>query len=261
MTKARKPPPPVSAMDWEVDPRYIRVCHGYWPLPVAAMQQLGGAARLVARLYETCGRNGCFRSLRNMAAELRMPRATIAKMLAKCETAGWLVNTGRQKTRTGRLRRTVTWRLSKLAREQKMPFVPWPKWTDWYPMAWTTAEVFCYSVILNRYCTLWDANPDNQRVGADDALRQRDDYEGPADERYGISLAEFEQVTGLSRPSIVQGLKSLERTYGVIRCIRSKDRATGFHRNEYDLTLDRDGEPWKRIQDEWQLRAVHADDP
>jgi hypothetical protein len=237
MGKTRKPPL-ASAIKGDFDPRDVRGCYGYWPLPLLAMQQLGGAARIVACMYDQCGRKGTFKSLRTLSAKTKMPMPTIAKMLEKAQRLGWLVNAGRQRTCTGRTRRTVTWRLSKLAREKKRPFVPWPKWTCHYNVAWSAAEVFLYGVILNRHCMLWDVNKDHPD-------------EGPVEERYAISLSQFVKTTGLNRSTVVRGLLSLEEGRRLIR--RQKQSDADFDQygpNEYDLILPQDCGVWKAIKEQ-----------
>ena len=80
-------------------------------IPLQAARESGPAAQTLAGMLEISGRE-TFRCVKEIARTGRSKPSTTRKHLLTLVTDGWLEDCGREKTRRGYARRTVTYRIT-----------------------------------------------------------------------------------------------------------------------------------------------------
>lgn len=195
---------------------------GHWyKLPVAMMAEVGPATQTFAGLLKITGRE-TFVKAEAIAKESRLPLPTVRKHLVVLNTHGWLVNRGRQETRSGRRRRTATIALTTKAKLSLREFAALPWWAAGAlkgvgRLPWATRAVF--GVVMARLMAI-------KATVERDAMA---DHNGPAldfedlvtPERFSFSLRELKERTGLGFDSIVKAKLMLYRL-GLVELIRNK---------------------------------------
>ena len=179
----------------------------------AAAIECGPAAQTLAGLWRI-SQKGTFCSQEKIASSSRVPLSTCRKHLKTLTDKGWLENIGKR-TRSGRIRRTVEFRLTKKARyemkEGGYGMLPWWalrkrfNWSDRVVMALWFSRFASLIRVVNDY--------DEGRVSEDveDVFINIEELiVGDIGERFTFTLSEVKEKTGLARPSFVRSKKKLK---------------------------------------------------
>ncbi len=202
-------------------------------LPLAVMQDVGPAVQTLGGLLRLTDRE-TFRQVAAIADRARLPLRTVQKHLGKLDAGGWIVRNGRERTRTGNLRRTATIKIPKATRDQLSPYAVLPWWACCTirrvgTLPWSSRAVL--SVVMG------------QLLSFKAVVEQQDDYDAAdwaggmenlgGESRFAFSLNRLERDTGLNRETIVAAKKHLRRLR-IIKQVR-KTREDGGH--DRDLLL------------------------
>lgn len=191
-------------------------------LPVAAMNEVGPAAQTLGGVLKLTLR--CtFASANKIAVASRLPVKTVRKHLLTLQEQSWIHNNGREPTQSGRARRTCTIRTTGRTLEAVKNYCPLPWWTA----ATSVGKQWCsralWAVVVRRWLelragiiTTYCGEPFHEHE-----LPDRLDSIG-GEERFGFSLPKLQELTGLSRDSIVKGKRILMRA-GFVKWIRGAD--------------------------------------
>lgn len=214
-------------------------------LPFKVMVDVGPAAQTLGGLLNQTNKE-TFVAAKAIAGKARLPLSTVRKHLVTLSAHGWIENAGRERTRSGRPRRTCTIRITQKTRDSLEPwgYLPWwacCKFKMVGRLPWSTKAVF--SVVMARLCSLRSAaiesSPDtefktnakmadgfrrhNMIYGRDEKsqvkilkwVNDRDEeMMGAIDnlggsERFRFSLDELTRLTGLTRESVVSAKRGL----------------------------------------------------
>ena len=176
--------PPALAEPTATLAQRLRDVTGYLVLSRAAMREAGAAAQTLGAFYRLAVKAQfiVFHRVVLIADIAGLPSRTVRHHIELLVGQGWLDNLGRQKTRSGWVRRTVSYRLSQKARRLKRPYAALPGWLGNFT---TQSSVrFVYAILLSEHC----------RAGAD-----------------GLTQRNIMSATGLSRMSVSRALNVLER--------------------------------------------------
>ena len=174
-------------------------------LPLVPMRDVGPAVQTLGGLLAITSTK-TFVPNKEIAERVRMPLATTCRQLVRLHDRGWIVNAGRNRTRTGILRRTSTIKIPKRTRDQLEPYGILPWWSC-SKLPWCARAMV--SVVLARLCRLKSVVETHEETDLD-----RDELVGTIEEYYGedrfrFSLNWLESHTGLSRPSIISAKQHL----------------------------------------------------
>jgi len=187
---------------------------GEWiKLPLAAMRDVGPAAQTLGGLLAITNRE-TFVATAKIADRARLPVATIRKHLATLHARGWIEHKGRGRTRSGVLRRTVTYQVTNKSRDAAAEYGALPWWAccsirRFGRFTWSAKAVL--AVVIGRLMSMAAAIEvqDGRGVDAADfwgALANMGD-----DDHFRFSLDRLTSATGLSVHSVVRAKGELKR--------------------------------------------------
>lgn len=177
-------------------------------LRLAAMREVGPAAQTLAGLLSLQQRE-IFRPVSDIAESARVPCRTCQKHLATLARKGWITNSGRERTRAGRPRRTCTLRITRKTRDAT-EYAPLPHW----------AAVMCFKGRRSPWSTRAVLTVVMKRLLAKKAAVERNDgYEADwgaienlrGDFNWQFPLRRLVEDTGLDRKSVIAGKRHLHR--------------------------------------------------
>ena len=214
-------------------------------LPCAVMRDVGPATQTLGGLLKHTNKE-TFVTTKDIAGRARLPLSTVRKHLVILHKHGWIHNAGRERTRTGRARRTCTIKIAQKTRDMMEPYAVLPWWACCNiakvgRLPWSSKAVL--SVVMARLMSLKSAaiesSPDEDFTRpaklADGARRslirepqlhtrpgatrkwldERDEELVGAidnlggDERFRFGLDELTRSTGLTRESVVSAKRWL----------------------------------------------------
>jgi hypothetical protein len=190
----------------------------WYKLPLAAMREVGPAVvTLAAIVGDTDRKKECMRTFKavGLIAEAgRVPVPTCRKHLPQLTSGGWLLNKGREHTRTGAPRRTVTYVVTPKTRAELVSgdppkWAPLPKWAmsarlKGQALPWSARAVL--AVVFMRLMGL-HTRALNQGEGFENLWEF---LEGIGGERhFRFSHRYVMELTGLSQQAVQQGKWSL----------------------------------------------------
>lgn len=191
--------------------------HGYWhKLPHSAMREVGVATLTLSGFFRLTS-TSTFAAFESVASMARVPLRTARRHLKKLQEYGYIENTGRSRTNSGRARRTCELKMTPKAKkcfEGEYGVLPW--WAlcstnkiNSSSMNW--AEQAVLSVVMARLMSMKSAVIEQDGHGLSES-----DIEGSIENmggstRYQFSIDYLEQATGLAKQAIVEGKKSLAR--------------------------------------------------
>ena len=215
-------------------------------LPFAVMRDVGPAAQTLGGLLKHTNKE-TFVTAKDIASKARLPLSTVRKHLVTLDEHGWIENAGRERTRTGRARRTCTIKITQKTRDMMEPYACLPWWaccniSKVGRLPWSSKAVL--SVVMARLMSLKaaaiESSPDENFTRpakiADGARRslirepqlhtrpgatrkwldERDEELVGAidnlggDERFRFGLDELTRSTGLTRESVVSAKRWLK---------------------------------------------------
>ena len=215
-------------------------------LPFAVMREVGPAAQTLGGLLKHTNKE-TFVTAKDIAGKARLPLSTVRKHLVILHKHGWIENAGRERTRTGRARRTCTIKITQKTRDMMEPYACLPWWaccniSKVGRLPWSSKAVL--SVVMARLMSLKaaaiESSPDEDFTRpakiADGARRslirepqlhtrpgatrkwldERDEELVGAidnlggDERFRFGLDELTRSTGLTRESVVSAKRWLK---------------------------------------------------
>ena len=168
--------------------------------PYAIMRDCGPAVQTLAGLLEITNRE-TFVNISRIASEAGVPLATCRKHLTKLHEGGWINNQGRQRTRSGFLRRTATISVTSKTRENLTPYGILPWWARRVLRPWSARALF--SFLMSELCKVKSV-AENEWENAYMAYDIVTEYG-----RFQFSLKRLEMTTGLSRHSIIRAKRVL----------------------------------------------------
>lgn len=187
-------------------------------LPLAVMRDVGPAVQTLGGLLNLTNRE-TFSPVAAIAKKARLPVASVRKHLVTLTDAGWIVNAGRQHTRSGRPRRTATIKITRKATDHLEPFGFLPWWACYQikrigRLPWCAKAVL--SVVMMRLCSLKATAEKVSSADTTDELVGSIDNMGGAD-RWRFSLDWIcRQTTGLDRKSASKGRMFLNHDCGIV---------------------------------------------
>lgn len=186
--------------------------HGWFKLPTAVMKDVGAATQTFAALAKISTKTTFVRE-KKIAEQASLPLATVRKHLCKLQEAGWISNSGRQRTDTGVLRRTATRKINPNALHKSVmePYGVLPWWAsanyrNTPKMPWCAKAVF--SIVMSQLMTLKAVAEQNQVIDHEEIMCYIIDELG-GDDRFAFSLKRLSVDTGLSPKSITKAKRWL----------------------------------------------------
>lgn len=178
---------------------------GWRKLPFDCMRECGSAALTLAGLMREMKGNFFHRNS-SLAQQINVPERTMKRHLAKLAAKGWIESYGRQKSESGRTRRTATRRVSHRARNSPR-FGVLPRYLNLYstPLKWS--EIAVYSVVIGRAFTLHRTFQHAETPT--ESLFELADYT----ERFYFSVNELREKTGLNRQAIADAKIALHERH------------------------------------------------
>ena len=190
-------------------------------MPFACIRECGPAAQTLAGIRKVTSRE-TFTEARVLAERSRVPLRTFKRHVATLATHGWIIDRGRESTRSGRARRTNTIRFTKRCSDEFRPFGIMPWWacgrriTKAGKLPWSAKVIL--SVVLSRLASL-KAVADR----GDDCDLDPDDLEETlASIRFRFPLSKLQRQTGLTRDSVIKGKRWLLR-HGLVEIFGGED--------------------------------------
>ncbi|TWU66895.1 hypothetical protein V7x_24660 [Crateriforma conspicua] len=175
----------------------IKIPHGCMVECGPAAQTMGGILRVTSR--ET------FRSIAYVANHAILPVTTVKKHLRALADHGYIERQGRQRTDGGVLRRTATVKVTSKSKRDHFGILPsWVScpFRDGHKLSWASRAVL--SVVLQRLSGIATA----------DHIDDLGDAITLDESRFEFGLKYLEDVTGLTRHSVIKAKRELEQ-YGV----------------------------------------------
>jgi hypothetical protein len=201
--------------------------HKWLKLPMAAMRDVGPAVQTLGSVLKVTLRE-TFVPVSRIASRAHLPTTTVRKHLKALHDAGWIVNRGRQRTRSGAPRRTCTIAVTPMtlgAAQTDYGLLPW--WAAGNPeLNWSARALL--SVIMAKLAAV--------RAGAEKHLPNMGFW--AAFEGYGwcdqfrFGLDVLGRNTGLARESIIAAKRTLAR-HGIINWLRGPKREDGGMTRDY----------------------------
>ena len=181
-------------------------------VPLAAVRAVGPAAETLATVMQI-SLGETFVSQNAIAERARLPVDTVKKHLNKL-VPEWIENNGRQRTKGGRVRRTVTLHPTAMARHNRSPYLLIPWWASCWlnlkqidrtrktnRLSWS--EKVLLGIVVSRFVGI--------QTGTDDANPGCINTDAYEPERYEFSLRYLEKQTGLDHKTITRAKQSLHR--------------------------------------------------
>lgn len=190
----------VITMSEAINQRFIR-------LPRKAVLEVGPAAQTLGGLLMLTDRE-TFCSLAKIASEARIPMETLRNHMPKLHEAGYVELLGREKTRSGRARRTVTIRITKKAKDESR---------DYFPLLWWSAAMLrnswssrlLWAFVVKSALGLRKAAKAATDDDVGDLAEHVENLGG--DDRFQFSLNNIGRETGLTRETIISAKRNLWR--------------------------------------------------
>ena len=210
-------------------------------LPEAAVRDVGPAAQTLGGILKL-SLTSTFAATDKIASASLLPVKTVRKHLLTLQEHGWITNNGREPARSGRARRTCTIRTTVKTQEAVKKYYPLLLWTALTPVGKQWCSRVLWAVVVRRWLEL--------RVGIINTFCDRpfQEHELPkhldsvgGNDRFEFSLSKLQEMTGLSRDSIITGKRILTE----VGFIKWRRRA-GFH--SPDLLIPN-----------WDLRVIAED--
>jgi hypothetical protein len=185
---------------------------GTWlKLPLNVMRSSGPAVQTFAGLLKVT-HNETFVPAATIARHALLPLKTVRKHLLRLAADGWIMNAGRERMRSGVLRRTATLQLTKEGRASLFDYGVLPWWACGYirngrQLHWNAKAVL--SIVMARLMSLNAAaqREDGLSVDSSDPWASIDHFGGQ--DRFRFSLSYLQRRTGLSRESVVRAKREL----------------------------------------------------
>ena len=213
----------ISLIDSLTEKKWIK-------LPIAVMRDVGPAAQALGGILKIT-KTETFVAVSGIAEKARLPLATVRKHLVTLEEHGWIRNEGRQRTRTGRPRRTCTLKLTKQSLDAMKSYNFLPLWacdniTNVGRLPWSSKALL--SVIMSRLLSLKAVADEVERNRTPDELHKRmmsgqaveplskrirdiGGYHDMYETRYRFSLRALCEQTGLERQAVISAKQHLHR--------------------------------------------------
>lgn len=184
-------------------------------LPLEAMREVGPAVQTLGGLLRITKRE-TFVSAARIAERARLPVKTVRNHIELLHNEGWILNTGRQRTRRGFLRRTATISIHKRTIEclqgensKGLLYGVLPWWAccsirNHGKLTWSAKAVL--SILMAKLMQV-------KKVAQEQEMEVDQWFAGGYDggERFQLSLSRLQKETGLSRDAIVDAKQQLHR--------------------------------------------------
>jgi len=183
-------------------------------LPHDTMRECGPAAQTLGGILRLTNRE-MFVPLEDIASAARLQKRTVQRHLVKLDGRGWIHRKGRQKTRSGWLRRTATIQLTAKARAAAATtygVLPWWACCEIRRHGrfnWATKAVL--SIVLGRLMSLKAAIEEQVGHGLDDCDVWGSIANMGDEERFRFSLDSLQRQTGLSRQAAIDAKPQLKK--------------------------------------------------
>ena len=193
---------------------------GEWlKLPTKIMSDVGPATQTFAGVLMITNRE-TYVSVKAIAKRARLPIGTVRKHLVTLHDHGWIENFGRGHTRSGRARRTCTFKVTSKAKAALCDYGILPWWACRYGrLQWSGKAVL--SVVLARLAAMKRAV---EEQGWDESLGEELFAEFletlGGEDRFRFSLENLQRQTGLWSQAIVMGKRRLKKL-GIVDWVRS----------------------------------------
>jgi hypothetical protein len=180
-------------------------------LPLKCVRECGPAAQTLAGLRKVTSRE-TYVAAQSIADTSRVPLRTVRRHLITLAEHGWIENAGREKTRSGRARRTNTIRLSRRCSTEWKPYGILPWWVSGPvhrvgTVPWSAKVLL--AIVLGRLASL-KAGADVEDDEDDEEVQAAIEEMGGED-RFAWSLSDLQRITGMTRDSIVTAKRFLYR--------------------------------------------------
>jgi DNA-binding MarR family transcriptional regulator len=159
----------------------------YLQLPRAAMQAVGPATQTLGAILRLTG-NRTFRTIDEYAGLAWLKRRTVMRHLDTLVEAGWLEDLGRERMTSGRVRRTVTYRLTERATESRKRYAMLPRWAARAFPTWASRAVF--ALVVSRHVMVQRKTEDDR---GNSGLEEHSTY----------SLSRLVEESGLHKESVL----------------------------------------------------------
>ena len=181
-------------------------------LPYAVMRDVGPAVQTLGGLLRLSDKE-TFCSVEKIARKVILPVPTVRKHLATLSEKGWITHSGRGRSKAGRPRRTVTYRITDRTRSLLEPYGVLPWWASanirtLKRMRWGARAVL--SVVMSRLISLAavvERQSGQGDLDAGDVFGSIDNLGG--DERFQFSLSWLTETTGLNHETVYEAKRQL----------------------------------------------------
>jgi hypothetical protein len=191
---------------------------GYWlKLPLAIMQDCGPAVQSLGGILKITDRE-TYVPIRDIAEKARLPVRTVKNHLKVLHDHGCIEHCGRQKTRRGFLRRTVTIKITKQTKDLLEPYGLLPWWgtcSGKLHLPWCAKAVL--AVWMARLCSLKAAVAKQQDVETAEEFAEAIENMG-GEGRFEFSLDWLSNQTGLTRHSVITAKRDLAKR-GIVELV------------------------------------------
>ncbi len=187
-------------------------------LPIEAVKEVGPATQTLAGLLALT-KNTTFVKVDRIAEASSLPRRTCQLHLQTLAAQGWIENEGREKTATGKTRRTSTIRITARARPSITRwFHPVPYWAVCPSLGLKWSELLILALVYHQVKKMAQVCLSARNKSFMDGDIDWGDLENIGiDSNFRWSVTKIESETGLSRPSICKAKAWLHRN-GFIYC-------------------------------------------
>jgi DNA-binding MarR family transcriptional regulator len=183
---------------------------GWLKMPFDAMQDVGPAAQTLGGILRFTDKE-TYVPLDDIATAARLPKGTVKKHLVKLDAGGWIYRKGREKLRSGWLRRTATIQVTAKARAAAATaYGVLPLWAcDAGRLTWAARAVL--SIVLGRLMSLKAAIEEQDGHGL-----ETEDYWGSIsnmgdEDRFRFSHDSLHRQTGLFQGAVIDAKRQLSR--------------------------------------------------
>ncbi len=187
---------------------------GWMKLPHDTMRESGPASQTLGGVLRLTNRE-TFASLETIARAARLQKRTVQRHLAKLDGGGWIRHKGREKTRSGWLRRTATIQVTAkatAAAETAYGVLPW--WACCNirrhgRFTWAARAVL--SIVLGRLMSLRAGIEEQDGHGLDECDVWGSIANMGCEDRFRFSLESLQRQTGLTRQAAVDAKRQLSK--------------------------------------------------
>lgn len=204
-------PDKVEVFDW------LSPCQ-FFSLPIDAVKEVGPATQTLAGL-SAITKTSTFVKVDRIAEASLLPRRTCQIHLKKLAETGWIENVGREKTTSGKTRRTTTITIASKARQSiSRWFHPLPCWAACPSLGLKWSELVILAIVYHQVKKIAQVVLIARNKSFMDGDIEWGDLEHIGiDQNFRWSVSKIESETGLSRPSICTAKAWLHR-HGFIYC-------------------------------------------